>query len=58
MLRIKLYSIFVDDQTKALRFYTEVLGLREGPRDTRRRVPLADRARRRRRTRSSRSSRT
>jgi len=26
MLRIKLYSIFVDDQTKALRFYTEVLG--------------------------------
>jgi glyoxylase I family protein len=26
MLRIKLYSIFVDDQTKALRFYTDVLG--------------------------------
>ena len=25
-MRIKLYSIFVDDQTKALRFYTEVLG--------------------------------
>ena len=26
MLRIKLYSIFVDDQAKALRFYTDVLG--------------------------------
>jgi catechol 2,3-dioxygenase-like lactoylglutathione lyase family enzyme len=26
MLRIKLCSIFVDDQTKALRFYTDVLG--------------------------------
>jgi predicted enzyme related to lactoylglutathione lyase len=26
MLRIKLCSIVVDDQTKALRFYTEVLG--------------------------------
>jgi glyoxylase I family protein len=26
MLRIKLYSIFVDDQTKALHFYTDVLG--------------------------------
>ena len=25
-MKIKLYSIFVDDQTKALRFYTEVLG--------------------------------
>jgi catechol 2,3-dioxygenase-like lactoylglutathione lyase family enzyme len=29
MLRIKLYSIFVDDQTKALRFYTEVLGFKK-----------------------------
>ena len=27
-MRIKLISIFVDDQTKALRFYTEVLGFR------------------------------
>lgn len=26
MLRIKLAAIFVDDQDKALRFYTEVLG--------------------------------
>jgi glyoxylase I family protein len=26
MLRIKLCSIFVDDQAKALRFYTDVLG--------------------------------
>jgi catechol 2,3-dioxygenase-like lactoylglutathione lyase family enzyme len=26
MIRIKLASIFVDDQDKALRFYTEVLG--------------------------------
>jgi glyoxylase I family protein len=26
MLRIKLCSIFVDDQTKALRFYTDTLG--------------------------------
>jgi glyoxylase I family protein len=26
MLRINLYSIFVDDQAKALRFYTDVLG--------------------------------
>jgi catechol 2,3-dioxygenase-like lactoylglutathione lyase family enzyme len=26
MLRIKLCSVFVDDQTKALRFYTDVLG--------------------------------
>jgi glyoxylase I family protein len=26
MLRIKLYSIFVDDQAKGLRFYTDVLG--------------------------------
>jgi predicted enzyme related to lactoylglutathione lyase len=25
-MKIKLYSIFVDDQAKALRFYTEVLG--------------------------------
>jgi catechol 2,3-dioxygenase-like lactoylglutathione lyase family enzyme len=25
-MRIKVYSIFVDDQTKALRFYTDVLG--------------------------------
>lgn len=27
-MRIKLTSILVDDQTKALRFYTEVLGFR------------------------------
>jgi catechol 2,3-dioxygenase-like lactoylglutathione lyase family enzyme len=26
-MRIKLTSVFVDDQDKALRFYTEVLGL-------------------------------
>jgi len=29
MLRIKLTSIMVDDQDKALRFYTEVLGFRK-----------------------------
>lgn len=28
-MRIKLNSIFVDDQDKALRFYTEVLGFRK-----------------------------
>jgi len=28
-MRIKLTSIMVDDQTKALRFYTEVLGFRK-----------------------------
>ena len=27
-MRIKLVSIFVDDQDKALRFYTEVLGFK------------------------------
>ena len=26
-MRIKLTSVYVDDQEKALRFYTEVLGL-------------------------------
>jgi glyoxylase I family protein len=29
-MRIKLNSIFVDDQDKALRFYTEVLGFKKG----------------------------
>ena|ERR671913_1848070 len=29
MLRIKLCSVFVDDQTKALRFYTDVLGFKK-----------------------------
>lgn len=28
-MKIKLYSIFVDDQDKALRFYTEVLGFKK-----------------------------
>src|SRR3954464_7444617 len=28
-VRIKLYSIFVDDQDKGLRFYTEVLGFKK-----------------------------
>ena len=28
-MRIKLISIFVDDQNKALRFYTDVLGFRK-----------------------------
>jgi len=27
MIRIKLTSVFVDDQAKALEFYTKVLGL-------------------------------
>ena len=31
-MRIHLSSIFVDDQDKALRFYTEVLGFRRRPR--------------------------
>jgi catechol 2,3-dioxygenase-like lactoylglutathione lyase family enzyme len=30
-MRIKLTSIMVDDQDKALRFYTEVLGFRKAP---------------------------
>ena len=29
MLKIKLTSVFVDDQDKALRFYTDVLGFRK-----------------------------
>jgi catechol 2,3-dioxygenase-like lactoylglutathione lyase family enzyme len=29
MLRIKLAAIFVDDQDKALRFYTDILGFRK-----------------------------
>lgn len=28
-MKIKLYSIFVDDQDKGLRFYTEVLGFKK-----------------------------
>lgn len=28
-MRIKLISIFVDDQEKALRFYTDVLGFKK-----------------------------
>jgi len=28
-MRIKLYSIFVDDQEKGLRFYTEVVGFKK-----------------------------
>ena len=28
-MKIKLYSIFVDDQEKGLRFYTEVLGFKK-----------------------------
>ena len=40
MLRIKLCSIFVDDQTKALRFYTDVLGFVKSRGHSGRRVPL------------------
>ncbi len=31
-MKIKLASIYVDDQEKALRFYTDTLGFREGGR--------------------------
>ena len=30
-MKIKLTSVYVDDQAKALRFYTEVLGFAKGP---------------------------
>ncbi len=36
-MRINLTSVFVDDQEKALRFYTEVLGFRK-----KREIPLGD----------------
>ena len=39
-MRIKLTSIMVDDQDKALAFYTDVLGLREEARHPGRRVPV------------------
>ena len=34
-MRIHLASIFVDDQDKALRFYTEILGFERGCRTNR-----------------------
>ena len=30
-MKIKVISVYVDDQEKALRFYTEVLGFVKGP---------------------------
>ncbi len=36
-MRINLTSVFVDDQDKALRFYTEVLGFRK-----KREIPIGD----------------
>ena len=42
-MRITVTSVFVDDQAKALRFYTDVLGLREEARRPAGRAPLADR---------------
>ena len=30
-MKIKLTSVYVDDQEKALRFYTEVLGFAKAP---------------------------
>ena len=42
-MKIKLTSVYVDDQDKALRFYTEVLGLREESRLQSGPLSLADR---------------
>ena len=42
-MKIKLTSVYVDNQDKALRFYTEVLGLTKEGRLRQRAVSLADR---------------
>jgi Glyoxalase/Bleomycin resistance protein/Dioxygenase superfamily len=41
-MKIKLTSVYVDDQDKALQFYTEVLGLREKGGLFAGTIPLAD----------------
>jgi catechol 2,3-dioxygenase-like lactoylglutathione lyase family enzyme len=42
-MRINVTSVLVDDQDKALEFYTEVLGFLTNDRSTPRRAPLAHR---------------
>ena len=39
-MKIKLTSMHVDDQEKALRFYTETFGLQAGPIETREEPPI------------------
>jgi catechol 2,3-dioxygenase-like lactoylglutathione lyase family enzyme len=41
-MRVRLSSVLVDDQEKALRFYTRALGLRKEDRDPARRIQMAD----------------
>ena len=42
-MKIKVTSIYVDDQDKALRFYTDVLGFAKKIRFQQRAISLADR---------------